>query len=272
MNRERIWEVLKSAVHWCRMPPPPARDYSSSLPARVIEVERTYDPASGGFRLGPEGHVGFADVEVEVAKLWLALVRLLKPMTILETGTHRGYSTCHLAAGVRDNAADLRVKPGHIWTIDPAPHDHLWRGSDLETLITFVNVTSQAAFEAMARTTFDMLVLDSDHHYSTIIAELRVFEPQLRVGGHILMHDSLYFDGVGAAVQQLKADPRFEVITLDSPRTGGYPPRRPPGVTIVRKNAEGLQVEVDTAKLKWNVGDPWSKPLLRGGVRSGLEL
>jgi len=161
---------------------------------------------------------------------------------------------------------------GRVFTFDPMEYEHLWRGTPLDEFIEFRQCPSTEVDLGSIPASFDMLVLDSDHHYETIIAELRVFEPRLRVGGHILMHDSLYFDGVGAAVQQLMADARFEVITLDSPRTGGHPPRRPPGVTIVRKSAEGLQVEVDRAKLKWNVGNPWSKPLLRGGVRSGLEL
>ena len=79
-----------------------------------------------------------------------------------------------------------------------------------------------------------MLVLDSDHHYDTIMTELVLYEPLLNAGGTILFHDSLFFDGVGAAVQQVLANPRFQGLTLDSPRRA-IPGQRCPGVTIVRK-------------------------------------
>ncbi len=237
------------------------------LPWAVRDFESTYDPASGGYRVGLDGHLGYASVELEVGRLWYALVRLLRPRVVLETGTHRGYSTCNLAAALRDLGQD-----GHVWTIDPIEHNHLWLGTDLVPRITFLKKTSDLAFESLKGKTFDLLVLDSDHHYSTIIEELRLFEPCLKVGGHILMHDSLYFDGVGAAVKQLGDDPRFEMVTLDTPRTSGEPARRPPGVTIVRKAAAGPAVVPNPALYNWHVGDPWQTPLLRGGAGNGQDI
>lgn len=239
-----------------------------ALPWSVREFESTYDPASGGYFVGAlDRRIGYASVELEVGRLWYALVRLLRPRTVLETGTHRGYSTCNIAAALRDMGRD-----GHVWTIDPVEHHHLWLGTDLTPFITYIKKTSDLAYQSLSEMTFDLLVLDSDHHYSTIIEELRLFEPRLRVGGHILMHDTLYFDGVGAAVKQLAKDPRFELVTLDTPRTSGEPPRRPPGVTIVRKAAEGPPVVPDPALYNWHVGDPWQTPLLRGGSGNGRDI
>lgn len=63
-----------------------------------------------------------------------------------------------------------------------------------------------------------MLVLDSNHDYETVSSEIELYEPKLVEGGLILMHDSLFFDGVGTAVKELVKTGRFEHITLDTPR------------------------------------------------------
>jgi hypothetical protein len=78
------------------------------------------------------------------------------------------------------------------------------------------------------------------------------------------MHDSIFFDGVGAAVKQLYNNPRFEVITLDTPRKSHLAGSRCPGITIVRKLSDGepaLKFE-DNFK-EWFVGDSTAVPYLR---------
>lgn len=52
-------------------------------------------------------------VEVEVANFLVALVLLLKPDVILETGTHLGVSTNALGAACR------AMGKGHVWTLEP---------------------------------------------------------------------------------------------------------------------------------------------------------
>lgn len=52
------------------------------------------------------------------------------------------------------------------------------------------------------------------------------------------MHDSIFYAGVKAVVNQLTQNPRFEVLTLKTPRTHGT--KQPcPGLTIVRKIRDG---------------------------------
>ncbi len=62
----------------------------------------------------------------------------------------------------------------------------------------------------------------------------------MRDGGLMLFHDSLFFDGVGLAVEQVYANPRFETMTLDTPRHHEYNTLRSPGVTLARKKRSGL--------------------------------
>jgi len=225
----------------------------------ILEYEESYERSVGGWREGEV--ISFASVELEVGRLWHSLVMLLQPRLVLETGTFKGYSTACIASALASMGGNRRVI-----TIDPAPQPgQVWEGTDLESIITLHRQFSQDAFADLylAKTRFDMLVLDSDHHYDTIMRELVLFEPLLKEGGSILLHDSLFFDGVGAAVRQLLANPRFQGITLDTPRQA-LPGQRCPGVTIVRKIRDGDPALVmDRRYLGWEVGDPFSTPYIR---------
>jgi predicted O-methyltransferase YrrM len=235
-------------------------DNHAMIHPAILEYERRYDRTVGGWR--EEGTLRFGSVELEVGRLWHSLILLLQPRMILETGTFRGYSTACIASALASLGGDRRVI-----TIDPEPKEDLvWAGSGLESVITLRRQLSQEAFGELylAKSRFDMLVLDSDHHYDTIMTELMLYEPLLNVGGTILLHDTLFFDGVGAATRQLLANPRFQGLTLDSPRHE-FPGHRCPGVTIVRKDREGQpELYLDRRYAGWNVGDPFSPPLLRG--------
>lgn len=64
----------------------------------------------------PEGPLRCWDdmaVEVEVAEFLYALVRLLKPQKVLESGSGRGLASVHIAAALKDNGA------GELVTFEP---------------------------------------------------------------------------------------------------------------------------------------------------------
>jgi predicted O-methyltransferase YrrM len=236
------------------------------LPDRIEAYERTYDARFGDWREGPEGKLSHATVELEVGRLWYAMVALLRPTVVVETGTWSGYSTCCIAAALRHCTAVDSI-PRRVHTADVQPREHLWTGTELEGLITFHRCEGAKIPVAGP---VDMLVIDSEHDYPTVSREIEALEPALAVGGVALFHDALYFDGVGAAVRTLSQSGRFEVVTLDSPRhTLDFPraaartPFRCPGVTIARKVAAGPAIAPDPALAALYVGDIRTPPLLR---------
>jgi len=229
------------------------------LPTKLFNYEKLYDKRTGGWYEIELKGISYGSVELEVGRFYYALVQMLQPRMVLETGVFNGYSTSCIAAALKD-----LNNGGHIFGIDPAQMPHLWKNTDLESFITWIPTLSQDAIPLIEGKKFDLLVLDSDHSYKTVMWELINFEKYLEIGGHILMHDSLYFDGVGSAVKQIYKNPRFEVITLNSPRKHGNDKSRCPGVTIVRKIAEGSPaLEFEKEFEAWVVGDAESTPYLR---------
>jgi len=234
-------------------------------PSNVVDYQKLYDWNTGGwFSKDAENNIDFdtidfASVELEVGRFYYSFVLLTQPATILETGVYKGYSTCLIASALK-----FLQNNGHVYCIDPLIIDHLWENTEIENLITWIPKISQDSLDSIKSKKFDLLVLDSDHSYDTISWELINFEKLLNPGGHILMHDSLYFDGVGAAVNQLYDNNRFEVITLNTPRKSDIPGSRCPGITIVRKiSDDGPELKFEKKFKGWFVGDRFGVPYLR---------
>lgn len=73
-------------------------------------------------------------------------------------------------------------------------------------------------------------------------------EPQVREGGYVIIHDSSFFDGVGRTAKHLYDNPRFEVITIETPRKVSVPTIAAPvpmGCTIARKVRNGAAIQRD---------------------------
>ena len=225
----KVFNTIRTEVRGCG---------SGKLALEAFEAR--YDPFTGGwYPYAPLVSAGdpwlpYEAVEREVGHLYTAFVKILQPRAVLETGCARGYSTTCIAYGLQKLGMG-----GHIWTIDPRTPPHLFANTDLESYVTFIPKRSQDAYEDLRHLAFDLLVIDSDHHYDTCFWEVCHFSQLLKPNGVILMHDSIFFDGVGHVVRQLAANPRFEVITLPTPRTEGNPGSKRPGLSIVRKICDG---------------------------------
>lgn len=220
-------------------------DAPPTFPRVMHLFERSYDEQTGGwhsffedilnlkFDRIRQSLIQYDSIELEVGHFYYQFIRLTKPLNVLETGVSKGYSTCCIAAALKKN----RHK-GHVYCVDPFPYPHLWLGTDLEQYITYFPKKSQDALPELGARTYDLLVIDSLHNYDTCMWEIMNFDKFLKPGGYILMHDSIFFEGVKAVVKQLMRNPRFEVVTLNTPRTHGT--NQPcPGISVVRKIRDG---------------------------------
>lgn len=223
------------------------------------EFEKLYDRETGGWFVPPhlrnrfdpacverwrdEHPVNYAPVELEVGQLYHSLAKLLRPTLILETGTHFGYSSYCIADALQENGDG-----GVLYTVDLESEHHLFRQTEHEERVVFVHGNSldvdMGVFVGRdprrgpaGMPIFDMLVLDADHRYGGLIFEVNRYAPHLRVGGLMVLHDAMFFDGIGLVVQQLARTGFFDILTVPTPRRHGIVGGRCPGLTITTKRA-----------------------------------
>lgn len=206
------------------------------------EVERRYSLGIGSF-VEPDGvtHT-FTNMEMESARLLYSLILLHRPNVVVETGTHQGYSATYVAAALRDAKID-----GKIWTIDPFEVTHLWDATPLAKYVEWVKEMSFNALDVTPRD-IDFLILDSLHDFRTLSREVWDYEPRLRVGGTMFLHDTLVFPEMSPVVDAIKASGRFDIVTFNTPRkyqmTGGGS-----GVTIAVKTNYGPPIDASPSQI-----------------------
>lgn len=107
---------------------------------------------------------------------WYALVRLLRPGLVVETGVHRGLGTAVLAAALRRNAAE--GAPGTVIGTDIDPRAGALLGPPYDQHGRVVHGDSLSTLRALDRP-IGLFVNDSDHRSSYERAEYEAIEPLL---------------------------------------------------------------------------------------------
>lgn len=100
---------------------------------------------------------------------------------VLELGVRSGNSTSAFLAAAEKTS-------GHVWSVDTVPPEvpRHWAGSDLWTFIQGDDLTLDPPVTA-----FDVVFIDTSHHYAHTLTELRRFVPLVKPGGTVLLHDTL---------------------------------------------------------------------------------
>lgn len=100
---------------------------------------------------------------------------------VLELGVRSGNSTSAFLAAAEKTG-------GHVWSVDTVPPEvpRHWAGSDLWTFVQGDDLTLEPPVTA-----FDVVFIDTSHHYAHTLTELRRFVPAVKPGGRVLLHDTL---------------------------------------------------------------------------------
>lgn len=204
----------------------------------------------------------YDSIELEVAIALYSIIRLTGAKNILETGCSRGFSTCFLAAGVSDNNG------GKVTTVDTVSCFHLWEGSNLEKFINFNQMQSFDLYKNVENEQFDMLFLDSLHTYKNLMEEIMIFERKLKIGGILVLHDTLFYDGLGFAANSLLENPRYETINLPTPRRHKNNSRCP-GITVSMKISDDIEkypFYISQKYINWDEETFWEDPSIKNNL------
>jgi len=249
-----------------------ATEYDKRLNPNLLEVEERYVFGTGSF-LERDLHTHtFTNMELESARLLYSLVLLGRPRVVVETGTHQGYSATYAAQAM----IDAKIA-GHVWTIDPYDSSHLWENTNAARYVTWLQDISFNVMDQLPEV-IDFLVLDSEHSFDTLSREVEMYEPRLRIGGTMFLHDTLVFPEMSPVILALRDSGRFEMITFDTPRTYRMIGKGC-GVTVLIKKRSGDPVNSEPYRIRnqtpreyfANRNDDFSKMVLSNSVPFHLD-
>ena len=156
----------------------------------MIIAQHLLDRANGALAIEPEvAHPTYSmfnsgGVEVEVGEFLHSMVRVTKPMHILETGTHLGVSAAFMALGLEENGF------GRLTTIEINPN----YSQQAKVMLTAMGIAHRVGF-VVARaeewiptgTSYDIILLDTELQFR--FGNMIRLWPLLAPGGFLVIHD-----------------------------------------------------------------------------------
>jgi len=183
---------------------------------------------------------------------WLlhGLVRSLAPDVVVETGSARGWSACHIGLALRENVR------GKLYAIDPHTstdwndsggqetsltvfHRHI-TAMGLDPYVEVIRANSHTAARGWTRP-IDLIFIDGDHSYEGVKADWELFSPFLTPSGIAVFHDTTWelHRHKDTRYRQDMGVPRF----VDELRGQGYPVvtiDRDCGLSLVQRPVGGI--------------------------------
>lgn len=175
--------------------------------------------------LSPSQEHGSGAVEVETALLLYSLIRRIKPLCVVQTGTHWGYSSGWIACALADNHTDYpdKGKP-RLYTWDGNDYDgkadnllHRLAVREYVELIIGDSRTNEPPHRGLDSTglpPIDFLFLDADHGTDAVLEEWKRFSPMLSDGALIAFHDTRLDPREAEAVKQIQDNTLNPVLKL----------------------------------------------------------
>jgi predicted O-methyltransferase YrrM len=156
-------------------------------------------------------------IELEVGLLMYSFVRTIKPDVVIETGTHKGFSSLIIADAIKNNGT------GHLYTIDTKDYgvSEEFKKFGLESFSTFLQGKSTDVIRDLSNRIqkVDFLWLDADHSEHGVLDELAEARTMIKPGTYIAFHDSIVDSGENAAIIKTKQkNPSWEHIRFFSAR------------------------------------------------------
>ena len=136
----------------------------------------------------------------EEQQLLAALVRGLKPRSVLEIGVFEGGSSAIILAALDANGE------GRLWSIDPNPQVRV-----NHTRWVLLHAASPQALYGSRLGPFDFVFIDGDHAHDAVLADINGVLPYLFHEAYLLCHDA-YSRGVMAAIDEALAAHPGELV------------------------------------------------------------
>lgn len=151
--------------------------------------------------------------EAEVLEFLRTLITTVKPELVVETGSFLGVSTLWIAEGLKANGFGRIVS----CEFDPLVFAKAKEKIEASGLSEWIELRNESSLEMQVNGTIDLLFSDSDMPIRE--AEVKLFLPQIRSTGLILMHDaSSHLKIVRDAAFKMESEGLLSCIFLPTPR------------------------------------------------------
>ena len=167
-------------------------------------------------------------ISLEDGLLLYAMVLALKPKVCVEIGTHQGFSTCLIAAALKDN----RQGKLHTFDIDSVVSDKAKLNAiryQVAERVKFYTKEWEIVKVSPSIAPIDFFFDDSSHTADEVRIAIRTVAPFLSPDAHLAIHDGMLLDSVQEGIRQaLPVLGNTEVINIGTCR----------GMTVIRRIEE----------------------------------
>ena len=163
------------------------RDTVSRYMTEVEEDTALDDHISARIKATP--FYSWADRDVRIGKRigWYALVRILKPVVVIESGIDKGLGSCVIAAALLRNKAD--DSPGVLFALDIEETAGWLLAAPYDEVVDRRIGDSHTTLKQLDRP-FDLFIHDSNHSYAHEHGEYELIREQLSENALILSDNS----------------------------------------------------------------------------------
>ena len=132
--------------------------------------------------------------EIEVGETLASLIRLTKAKTVLEVGVFQGATSKQLIQALPQGGYFVGIDIEDYRTIEA--EKAFDNANKKGKVADFVKESSLSALKKLPTKHFDLIFVDSMHHWEHILPEFKLIEPLLADGGLLCYHDSIHIADV----------------------------------------------------------------------------
>jgi hypothetical protein len=163
------------------------------------------------------GSIGFVEKMI-IGELLI----IVQPKLVVETGTFRGSTTKFVCEFLKKNKlSECRIAAFDLPQVIQGIHrrDPYFASQDNVELVEGLLPTSLKRYLETSSQMVDFAIVDGDHSYNGVLADLETLAPHMNPGGYIFAHDYRKRDpeyvGLAAAVDHFAAMYRFAMLPLN---------------------------------------------------------
>lgn len=153
--------------------------------------------------------------EDEVGQFLASLVKMSKYKTILEVGVFEGETTQHLIKALPKGGQYVGIDINDYRT--PATKLYMSEGGKS---IDFILGNSHNELKKLPTNHFDLIFVDGDHSWESILPEFKLVEKLVAHGGVIVYHDTIHLEDPKKLVEYA-AYYKYNTTTLNTPEGRG---------------------------------------------------